>query len=90
MRGQVGVESPKNPHALIGQGVNKIDETCKQKGDTEEQNIIIGCQVTGIPGDHEEREGNDDGKTFRDNMKENIAVEASQIKPRTQQSPQGV
>jgi hypothetical protein len=40
--------------------VNKINETGKQKGDTDEQHIIIFCQVTGVPGDHEEREGNDD------------------------------
>jgi hypothetical protein len=34
--------------------VDKIDETRKQKGDAEEQNIIISCQLTGVPGDHEE------------------------------------
>jgi hypothetical protein len=49
--------------------VNKIDKTGKQKGNTDEENVIILCQVTGVPCDHEEADGNDDGKTFRDNMK---------------------
>lgn len=48
---------------------------------------MVIYQITGTPGGHENGKGDDDGKPFRNDVKEKIVVQAGQVKAAAQQGP---
>jgi hypothetical protein len=66
--------------------MQKIQSSHKEIGDPDENQIGVVDDRTGIPGENEDVESDDDAKGFSDAVKEEITVKARQVESQEEQS----
>ena len=79
--------SDKNPHALVGQGVDQIQTAHEQITDAQEQKIVVIQDIARIPGDDKEGYRDDNAEKLGQAVKKEVAVKAGKIEAHQDQKP---
>ena len=64
-----------------------VHDAEEKRSDTNKQEVIVIHELAGVPGDHEDAEGDGDAEDFHDAMEEEITVQASQMKSDDEEAP---
>ena len=79
LEGDVPNRMRKHRHAGIGKEIDEIEEAGKQASESNKQPNVIVEERTGVPEDRKDGDGDDDGKSFREAMKEEEVVLADHV-----------
>jgi len=66
--------------------MNQVQAGDVQIGDTEEKEIVVVDKAARVEGKHENAEGNNDAKYFREAVKQQVAVKADKVESKKRQS----
>jgi len=70
----IGAYAGKYPHALIAEGVQKIDNADKQIRDPQKKQVVIVNILSGIPGNNKDAKGDYNTEDFHRTVEKEIIM----------------